>query len=140
MTGYAKTVGRGLAIGLICAAATGAVAVAQAIEVEEAVLGDATVRLYLHPFLTSDELTTLRLVMTNEQALALFVPNADGFAALAAAPAEGVIREGQPVASAIALAELPDAAAASKAATAACDQAKAGGEPCVVVLEVAPAQ
>lgn len=109
------------------------------IAIEEAKLGASAVRLYVHPFLAADELATLRLVLTNEQALSLFVPNAKGFAALAAAPGEGVIREGKPVASAIALAELPDAAAAAKAATAACDAARKGGEACVVVLEVAPA-
>ena len=138
MTGYAKTVGRGLAIGLICAAATGAVAVAQAIEVEEAVLGDATVRLYLHPFLTPDELTTLRLVMTNEQALALFVPNADGFAALAAAPDEGFVKDGKPVASAIALSDLPGAETASTEALKACNAARTTATECVVLLQVGP--
>ena len=112
--------------------------VAQQISVEEAALGNSTVRLYVHPFLTADELTTLRLVMTNEQALALFVPNSAGHAALAAAPGEGVIREGKPVASAIALADLPDPASAAKAASAACDQAKTTSSPCVVVLEIAP--
>lgn len=130
----------GLVMAAVFAGALGQAAVAEGVPVEEAVQGKAQVRLYLHPFLAADELATLRLVMTNEQALALFVPNATGFAALAAAPAEGVIREGKPVASAIALADLPDAASAAKAATAACDQAKAGGDPCVVVLEIAPAE
>lgn len=137
---------RGLPMMLVAALAmTGGLGLArpglaEGVPVEEAVLGAAQVRLYLHPFLTPDELVTLRLVLTNEQALALFVPNASGYAALAAAPGEGVIRDGQPIPSAIALAELPDAAAAAKAATAACDAARKGGEPCVVVLEVAPVQ
>lgn len=115
-------------------------AFAEAVPVEEAALGASTVRLYAHQFLQPDELATLRLVMTNEQALALFVPDASGFAALAASPGEGVIREGVPVASAVALAQMPDAAAAAKAATAACDAARTSEEACVVVLEIAPAQ
>lgn len=147
----AAAAGKALAMVLAMAGLAGALgspAQAEGVPVEEAVLGDAQVRLYVHPFLAADELATLRLVMTNEQALALFVPNASGFAALAAAPSEGVIRDGKPVASAIALADLPDAASAAKAATAACDQARRGGdagasaadEACVVVLEVAPAE
>ncbi len=129
---------RTIKVTAVLAALAGA-APAGEVAIEEAKLGASAVRLYVHPFLAADELATLRLVLTNEQALSLFVPNAKGFAALAAAPGEGVIREGKPVASAIALAELPDAAAAAKAATAACDAARKGGEACVVVLEVAPA-
>lgn len=133
---------RGLVKGLgaaIAFAVAGSAVGAETVPVEEAVLGKSTVRLYVHPFLAADELATLRLVMTNEQALALFVPNAAGHAALAAAPKEGVIREGQPVASAIALADMPDPAAAAKAASAACDAARKSDQPCVVVLEIAPA-
>lgn len=117
---------------------------AEAVPVEEAVLGASTIRLHLHPFLAPDEVALLRLVLTNEQALAIFVPQADGatggHAALAAAPAEGVVRAGQPVASAIALAGLPDAVAADEAARAACDAARdPAGAACVTVLSVAPA-
>lgn len=125
-----------LAVGM--AAVMAFPAISQQVPIEEAAIGAANVRLYLHPFLAPDEVATLRLVMTNEQALALFVPNSSGFAALAAAPAEGVIRDGSPVASAIALAEMPDAAAAAKAATAACDAARKTDAACVVVLEVSP--
>ena len=117
---------------------------AEAVPVEGAVLGASTIRLHLHPFLAPDELAMLRLVLTNEQALAIFVPQTDGatggHAALAAAPAEGVVRAGQPVASAIALAGLPDALAADEAARAACDAARdPAGAACVTVLSIAPA-
>lgn len=110
---------------------------AQSVSVEEARLGASQVRLHLHPFLSPEEAAVLRQVMTNEQALALFVPNARGFAALAAAPGEGVFRDGKPVASAVAIADLPDAAAAALAAREACDKARRSGPACVVVLEVA---
>lgn len=112
---------------------------AQAAPVEEAQLGKAFIRLHVQPFLTPEEVSTLRLVMTNEQALSLFVPNSAGHAALAVSPVDGFIRDGKPVASAIAIAELPDPAAAAQAALSACDAARTGRTPCVLVLEVAPA-
>lgn len=134
---------RKLVFGAVLAALAGA-AVAQG-KVEEAELNGARITLHMQDFLTPEEQTTLRLVLTNEQALGLFVPGAldgsgvKGHAALAMSPDEGFIREGKPVASAIALAELPDAEAAAKAATEACDTAKApSAAPCVLVLEVAP--
>lgn len=122
-----------------CLMALPALTSAQTPAVEEATLGEASIRLHPHPFLTAEELATLRLVMTNEQALSLFVPNNAGHAALAVSPEDGFIRDGKPVASAIAIADLPDAAAAASAALAGCDGAKTGAAPCVVVLEVAPA-
>lgn len=135
MAGFRSVFSGGVALVL----AFGSAALSEGVSVEEAALGTSNVRLYVHPFLTPDELATLRLVMTNEQALSLFVPNASGFSALAASPSEGVIRDGKPVASAIALAELPDAASAAKAAAAACDAARVSDDPCVVVLEISPA-
>lgn len=134
MAGFGKLFGGAALLALML----GHAAPAQQAAIEEATLGTFKVRLYAHSFLTPDELATLRLVMTNEQALSIFVPGTGGFAALAASPSQGVIRDGKPVASAIALADLPDAAAAAKAATAACDGARKGGDPCVVVLEIAP--
>lgn len=113
---------------------------AQEVAVETANLGGSAITLHLHPFLTPEELATLRLVMTNDQALAIFVPDATkGFAAMAAAPGEGFIRDGQPVASAIAIAGMADAAAAAEAALKGCEAARQGGDPCVTVLEIAPA-
>ncbi|WP_146036492.1 hypothetical protein [Pseudotabrizicola formosa] len=127
-----------LAGGLVVA---GMMAQAQVpVPVEAGVNAGSAVNLHLHPFLTAEELATLRLVATNEQALALFVTSRAGHAALAVSPQDGFVRNGAPVPSAVALGDLPDAAAARAAALAACDQARVGQEPCVVVLEVSPAQ
>ncbi|MDP3264533.1 MAG: hypothetical protein U1E06_01330 [Tabrizicola sp.] len=112
---------------------------AQTVPVETSTLGTSAITLHLHPFLTEEELTTLRLVMTNEQALSLFVPGTPGHAALAVSPDDGFIRVGAPMGSATAVADLPDAAAAAAAALAGCDAAKQTEAPCVVVLEIAPA-
>ncbi|MDO9637451.1 MAG: hypothetical protein Q7J44_02810 [Pseudotabrizicola sp.] len=121
-------------------AATGSFAAAQTVPVEAGVNAGSAVSLHLHPFLTAEELATLRLVATNDQALSLFVTSRTGHAALAISPQDGFVRDGSPVPSAVALGDLPDAAAARTAALAACDQARKGQMPCVVVLEVAPAQ
>lgn len=113
---------------------------AQEVQVETGALGGSAIKLHVQPFLTPEELTTLRLVMTNEQALAIFVPDAaKGFASMAAAPDEGFIREGKPVASAVAIAGLASAAEAQDAALKGCEAARKGGAACVTVLEIAPA-
>ena len=129
--------------GLITAAAVLALAFgaarAQEVAVETTTLGTSTITLYLHPFLTEEELATLRTVATNAQALALFVPGKSGFAALAVAPEDGFIRNGTPVPSATAVGDLADAATASAMAIKACDGAKTGSAGCVAVLEIAPA-
>lgn len=113
---------------------------AQTVPVETGVNAGSAVSLYVHPFLTPEELAALRLVASNDQALALFVTSRKGHAALAVSPVEGFVRDGKPVASAVALADLPDAAAARDAARAACDKARKDTTPCVIVLEVAPAE
>lgn len=130
---------------MICAAAgaaavlaAGAVAAGE-VPVETKELGGSSVTLHLHPFLTEEELATLRVVQTNTDALAIFVPDAGkGHAAMAVAPAEGFLRAGQLVPSAIAIAGLTDAAAAAEAALRGCEALRKAGDPCVVVLEVAP--
>lgn len=109
------------------------------VAVETGLNDGSAVRLYLHPFLTAEELATLRLVASNDQALSLFVTSRTGHAALAVSPEEGFVRDGKPVASAVALGNLPDGAAARTAALSACDKARTAASPCVVVLEVAPA-
>jgi hypothetical protein len=127
---------------ILVMAALGAAGMAQAQEVpvETGTLGGSQITLHVQPFLTPEELATLRLVMTNEQALAIFVPDATkGFAAMAAAPDEGFIRESKPVASAVAIAGMGDATAAREAAMQGCEAARKEGEPCVTVLEIAPA-
>jgi hypothetical protein len=128
----------GGAIGAIFGTSRAALA-ETAVASEVATLGASVVTLYVHDFLTPEELTTLRLVATNDQALRLFVPNRKGYAAIAVSPEDGFIRDGAPVASAKALAELADAKAADKAALDACNAARQGKADCVVVLEVAPA-
>ena len=98
----------------------------------------AEVRVVLHPFLTDEETMTLRLVGQTPEALALFVSEGPGFSAMAVAPEEGLVRDGAPVASAIALSGVESADTARQAATEACDAARSTNTPCAVVLEVAP--
>lgn len=115
---------------------------AQTAAVETAKLGKSQVTLTAHSFLTPEELQTLRLVMTNKQALSVFLPGKPAnYSALAMSPSEGFIRGGKPVASAIAVADLPDAATAQTNAVKGCDKARAkASAPCVVVLQVGPAK
>jgi hypothetical protein len=127
---------------------------ASEVPVETAELGQNVVTLHLYPFLTEEELALLRLVATNEDALALFVPQQDGaveqgevpepgkHAAMAVSPVEGVLRDGVPVPSAIAVGQLPDAETARASATEQCNAAREKQRKrdpeCVVVLEVMP--
>jgi hypothetical protein len=113
-------------------------AMAEDVKVETAELGASVIALHVQPFLTETELATLRVVLTNEEALKLFVPSDKGFAALAVSPDDGFMKDGALVPSATALADLPDAKTAAKEAIAACDKAKKGKEPCVIVLEIGP--
>lgn len=113
-------------------------AMAQEVPTEVSKLAGQKITLHLQPFLTETELSTLRLVATNRQALKLFVTSPKGYAAIAVAPKEGFIRDGSPVGSATAIGELPDAASAAAAAMKGCDAVRKGGAPCVVVLEVGP--
>jgi hypothetical protein len=105
---------------------------------EVSTLDGATVTVHLHPFLSEQELGLLRLVATNSDALAVFVPDPSGFAAMAVSPDDGFIREGVPVASAVALSALPDAATAARDAIAGCEAKRGGAAPCVVVLDISP--
>lgn len=126
-------------LGLLLGLSVGSVAWAEDIPVETASLGAFAITLHLHPFLTDEELVTLRLVMVNQQALSLFVPGKAGFAALAVSPEDGFIRLGAPMGSATAVGDLPDAEAARVAALTGCEAMKQGTAPCVTVLEIAPA-
>lgn len=115
-------------------------AMAEGASVETNVLDGAKISLHTYPFLDATELATLRLVLTNSQALNLFLPDHKGFAAIAVAPDEGFIRNGAPVASAVALGGMPDAKTAAAQALAACDAKRnASGQACVIVLELGPA-
>ena len=80
--------------------------------------------------LTEEELATLRVVGSSEEALKLFVVSDKGHAAIAVSPEDGFIRDGAPVASAIAVADLPDAetAKADALAAAKAEVAKAAGK------------
>lgn len=130
MTRFAFVIAAGLAVA--------GVAQAQQVPVEVHTLGKQQVKVHQHAWLTAEEVATLKLVATNEQALALFVTRPGRHAAIAVAPAEGFIRNGQPVASAVAISDLPNAPAARVAALEGCEKAKSKGAACVVVLEVAP--
>lgn len=125
--------------GLMGAAVLAAAAAQAEVVAETAVVGASQVTLLPLPFLTAEELAALRLVLTNEQALQIFVPGGGGHAALAVNPGDGFIRDGAVVKSAVALAELPDAETALTEALAACEAAKVASDPCVVILTVAPA-
>ena len=124
-----------MALGL---AATAAQAEGVATEVSQ--LGKQQVTLHLHPWLAAEEVATLKLVATNEEALQLFVTRPGRHAALAVAPAEGLVRGGQPVASAVAISDLPSVEAARAAALEGCEAARSSGPACAIVLEVAPLQ
>ncbi len=126
-------VGVALALGLATAGA------AEAVKTETGVLGSSSITLHLQLFLTEAEVSTLRVVMTNPDALAIFVPDSSkGFAALAVSPDDGFLPAGAPAASAQAIGGLPDAASAAKDALAACDKLRKGEAACVLVLEIAP--
>lgn len=122
-------------------ALAGSAAFAQNVTMEEAKLGKSVVKLHVQPFLTAEELATLRLVQSNEQALQVFLGAGEGagkgFAAMAVQPDEGFIRDGKPVKSAFALAGLASAGEAAKAAIDGCQAAAKAKAPCVLVLEVA---
>ena len=105
-----KYVGAGVALGLGLATA----GMAQAVKTEVAELGASRITLHQQPFLSDAELATLRVVMTNPDALAIFVPDASkGFAALAVSPDDGFLPAGAPAPSAQAIAGLPDQATAA---------------------------
>ena len=112
---------------------------AQDVPVEVSKLAGQQVTLHVYPFLAESDLKTLRLVATNKQALQLFITS-KGYSAIAVAPDEGFAPGGAPAPSAVAIGDFTDAALASAAAIKECDVKRKGDQPCVVVLEVGPAQ
>lgn len=106
---------------------------------EVSTLEGSQIVFHVHPFLDETELATLRLVAMNAQALALFVPSTKGYAAIALSPDEGFMDGAQPVASAAAVADLPDAETAAARALEMCNAARKGATECVVVMEIGPA-
>jgi hypothetical protein len=130
-----KLLGLGLVMGMVAGTAF-----AKDVPVEVSTLEGTQITLHVHPFLTDPDLQVLRQVASNPQALAVFVPgDKSHYAAMALAPKDGFLKDGAPTETAIALSDFPDAAAAAKAVTEACD-AKRGkkGKPCVIVLEIGP--
>ncbi|MGY6696577.1 MAG: hypothetical protein ACXIUW_11235 [Roseinatronobacter sp.] len=116
----------------------GGSAVAQDVMAEVYHLGELEVRVLLHPFLTDEEISTLRLVGQSQEALGLFVSEGPGYAALSVAPEEGFVRNGLPVDSAIALSGLDTLSEARAAANAACNSARTSSAACVTVLAISP--
>ena len=111
---------------------------AQQVNTETFTLDGAQITLHLHPFLTEEGLTMLRLVGQNRDALSLFVPEGARFAALALAPGDGLLRDGMLTESATAIADLPDLETAREAALDGCNAARSGDKPCVIALEIQP--
>lgn len=105
---------------------------------EVSTVGAYTITLYVQPFLTEEDLSILRMIATSQEALALFVPGAAGFSAMAASPDDGFIKDGAPVPSVVALGGLPDAAAAMAGAVSGCAAAASTKTACVPLLEIAP--
>jgi hypothetical protein len=127
-------------LGLALSAVLATGALAGDVPTEVATLKGQKVTLHIYPFLNADELTVLRLVKTNKDALKIFVTSAGGYSAMAVAPSEGLVRNGTFPPSVLAIGDLPDAQSAAAAALKGCNAKRNGGEACVVVLEVGPAR
>lgn len=123
-------------VAMLAAGAAAAQEVVVPVEVTQSATAQVTLKLY--PFLTEEEVQFLRIMATNDQALAVLVPAGGGFGAMAVAPKEGFVRKGAPVPSATAVAQFPDAVTAAADALAKCNAARKRGPDCLVVLEVAP--
>ena len=98
----------------------------------------AEVRLTLPDTLSEEDRSLLEIIAATPDVLATMLDTAAGHAAIALAPAEGMIRDGVPPESATALGGLPNADAARREALRMCEAARRDGPACVVVLEVAP--
>ncbi len=98
------------------------------------------VEITLHRFgwLRGDDLAMLEAIARSAEARMMLLGPGGDFAALALAPAEGLLAGEGVSASAQAVAQLPDARTARDRALELCNGARRGGQPCVVVLEVAP--
>lgn len=125
--------------GMFCAAFVALSAPLHAqVATEVSTLGDFAITVHLQPFLTEEDLSVLRMIATSQEALALFMPDAAGFSAMAASPDDGFIKDGVPVASVVALGGLPDAATALANVTSGCAAAASTKTACVPLLEIAP--
>lgn len=113
---------------------------AQATPQEVAVVDGLEVTLHLHDFLQPEEVQILRQIAASAEAVLALLGGAGGHGAIAVAPVEGFLRDGQPGASATALGQLSDADTARSAALESCNAARRGGAACVVVMEAGPAR
>jgi len=111
---------------------------AQQVKTENYELDGKRIAVYLHPFLSDEGLSMLRLVGQNRDALSLFVPDAARFAAMALAPRDGLVSDGLLADSAVAVADMSDIAIARKAALDGCNAARSVGPACVIALEIQP--
>lgn len=123
---------------LAAALAGGLWTAAAAAQVQQFRHDGAEVTLHLHDFLSAEDRALLEVVASTPEGLAVLLGDGGGHAAIALAPAEGMMRDGRPSASASAVGQLPDAAAARTRALDSCNAQRSGGAACVVVLEVAP--
>lgn len=98
------------------------------------------VEITLHRFawLRADDLATLEAIAQSAEARTMLLGPGGDFAALALAPADGLLAPEGVAQTAQAVAQLPDAETARARALELCDGARKGGQPCAVVLEVAP--
>ena len=119
-------------------ALVGLPAQAQQVSTETYTLEGVQLTLHVHPFLNDEGLSMLRLVGRNRDALSLFVPGDARFAAMALAPADGLMTDGQLADTAIAVADLPDLQTARDAALKRCNAARSGGLACVIAMEIQP--
>ncbi|WP_132545016.1 5-aminolevulic acid synthase [Rhodovulum euryhalinum] len=81
------------------------------------------ITLMRHDFLSEKDLTALEFAARQQQY----------YGAIAAAPSEGLVSEAT-----VAAANYHDVASAGASAVKACDSARKGGKPCVVVAEIRP--
>lgn len=98
------------------------------------------VEMTLHRFdwLRPDDLATLTAIMQTAELRTMLLGPGGDYAALALAPADGLLAPEGVAATAQAVAQLPDAQTARARALELCDGARRGGRSCAVVLEVAP--
>lgn len=100
--------------------------------------GGVEITLHRHDWLRVDDLATLAAIIESPEARTMLLGPGGDYAALALAPADGLLAPEGVAATAQAVAQLPDAQTARTRALELCDGARRGGRACAVVLEVAP--
>jgi len=132
--------GAALGAGLLAMGLPAGIPGAQAQDAASEVTRAEGVEITLHRFgwMKPDDLATLQAIAQSADARLMLLGPGGDFAALALAPADGLLAPDGVSATAQAVAQLPDAVAARTRALELCNGARRGGEPCAVVLEVAP--